>query len=52
MTRRTFLERTLAGAAGVLTDGLQKIFAAAAFTFQLGGSGGQISTFDISLAAR
>lgn len=41
MTRRTFLEASLAGAAGVLTGGLEKIVAAASqardSTFQLGG---------------
>src|SRR6058998_1547499 len=42
MTRRTFLEASLAGAAGVLTGGLQKIVAAASpskseETFLLGG---------------
>jgi pyridoxine 4-dehydrogenase len=41
MTRRTFLEASLAGAAGVLTGGLQKIVAAASQArdsmFQLGG---------------
>src|SRR5438093_2035021 len=41
MTRRRFLEASLAGAAGVLTSGLQKIVAAASqardSTFQLGG---------------
>ena len=42
MKRRTFLEVSLAGAAGVLTDGLPKIIAAASIskgeeTFLLGG---------------
>src|SRR6266498_4128641 len=41
MTRRTFLEASLAGAAGILTGGLQKIVAAASQArdsmFQLGG---------------
>jgi len=39
MTRRTFLEASLAGAAGVLTGGLQEIVAAASTHLRLATAG-------------